>query len=397
MATQHRPVVIVTDGMRRKSLSAIRSLGKSGFCVHVFGDTWLTVGFWSRFTRRRVIVPDAKDDSAAFGGLLFQHLRDIRTVTPDAPRPVLIPMDDESLRYVVENSKTLEAYADFIVPTPAQLAVCADKAATMALAARLNIPHPRTESADSGPSLIAGIRRMSGEFVVKPIHGAGSRGVRYNPTFAANEAEAYLNTYGPALVQERVPPEGQAIGVSVLFDRDGKCLARFCHKRLSQFPNSGGPSTDRIGIADDSLLNMSLRMLQKIEWRGIAMVEWKIDPRNSTPMLMEINPRFWGSLELAVRSGVDFPVLYAHAAAGHSEVAPEPVLGRRCRWLIPGDVLRWLKACKSERESFAVFCSGLPFVAEEWDSRDLPGFIACIVCQGLAVVLLPKYRKLLHR
>src|SRR5208282_3865177 len=158
--------------MRRKSLSAIRSLGKSGFCVHVFGDTWLTVGFWSRFTRRRVIVPDAKDDSAAFGGLLFQHLRDIRTVTPDAPRPVLIPMDDESLRYVVENSKTLEAYADFIVPTPAQLAVCADKAATMALAARLNIPHPRTESADSGPSLIAGIRRMSGEFVVKPIHGA---------------------------------------------------------------------------------------------------------------------------------------------------------------------------------------------------------------------------------
>lgn len=46
------------------------------------------------------------------------------------------------------------------------------------------------------------------------------------------------------------------------------------------------------------------------------MVEWKVDLRDGRPKLMEINPRFWGSLELAVRSGVNFPSLYADADRG---------------------------------------------------------------------------------
>jgi len=394
---QYRPVVVVTDGMWRKSLSAIRSLGKAGFCTHVFGDSWLTVGFWSRFTGHRLVAPDAKDDVAGFASALLRHLREIEAKTPSGPRPVLIPMEEESLRYVVDNSDALRAHADFLAPSPAAFSTCADKATTLALAARLQIPHPKTECADCADSLAAAVKRMRGDFVVKPVHGSGSRGVRYSPAFTASEAEAYLRAFGPALVQERVPREGDAIGVSLLFGRDGECLAHFCHKRLREFPNGGGPSTDRIGVADERLLKMSLQLLQEIQWQGVAMVEWKIDPRTGEPMLMEINPRFWGSLELAVRSGVDFPLLYARAAAGCATPAPAPALGLRCRWLIPGDILRWLTSDRAERESFATFCKGLPFSAEEWDGRDFPGFVACVVCQALAVALLPKYRKMLRR
>jgi len=328
MTNQHRLVAIVTDGMFRKSLSAIRSLGKAGFIVHVFGDGWLTVGFWSRFTARRVLAPDAKDDLAGFGKALVRHLQELQAASPTGMRPVLLPMEDDTFRFVVDNFETLRAYADFIVPDPAAFRTCMDKAATMALAGRLNLPHPRTEVADSVDTLIAAIARMSGsEFVVKPVQGSGSRGVRYNPLFDAAEAAAYLRKFGPVLIQERIPPGGEAVGVSVLFGRDGKCLAQFCHKRLRQFPNTGGPSTDRVGIADRMLLDMSLELLRAIAWKGVAMVEWKMDPRSGRPQLMEINPRFWGSLELAVRSGVDFPALYARAAAGQVEAPPEPVLG----------------------------------------------------------------------
>src|SRR5208282_5396120 len=89
-----RPIAIVTDGMWRKSLSAIRSLGKSGFCVHVFGDSRLTVGFWSRFTARRIISPDAKDDLLGFETTLQRHLLELQVGEPDSPRPVLIPMEE---------------------------------------------------------------------------------------------------------------------------------------------------------------------------------------------------------------------------------------------------------------------------------------------------------------
>jgi predicted ATP-grasp superfamily ATP-dependent carboligase len=397
MTNAHRPIAIVTDGMWRKSLSAIRSLGKAGFRVHVLGDNLATVGFWSRFTAQRVLAPDAKDDAAGFGAALVQHLRGIQTAAPTAPRPVLLPMEEDSLSYVARNTKTLGAYVDAIVPEPDALEKCTDKAATMALAARLNIPHPRTEAVDSADALIAALGRHSGtELIVKPARGSGSRGVRYRPSFRMDEALTYMRMFGPVVVQERIPPEGDALGVSVLFGRDGRCLAHFCHKRLQQFPNTGGPSTDRMGIANDRVLDMSLRLLTAIQWTGIAMVEWKVDPRSGEPQLIEVNPRFWGSLELAVRSGVDFPALYARAAAGHVEAPPVPISGVRCRWMIPGDTLRWLTAKGTERESLRTFCMGLPRLAEEWDSRDVRGFMACIVCQALGL-LRPKYRKMLTR
>lgn len=383
--------------MWRKSLSAIRALGKAGFDVQVFGDSWLTVGFWSRFTARRVLVPDAKDDAAGFGAALMQHLQELQAASPPGTRPVLLPMEDETLRYVVSNTEALGAHADFIVPDQDAFKIGSDKGATMALAARLDLPHPRTEVADSPAALIAAVGRMRGaEFIVKPAKGSGSRGVRYSPSFTAADALLCISAFGTVLIQERIPPEGEALGVSVLFGRDGRCLAHFCHKRLHQFPNTGGPSTDRIGITDSRLLDMSLRLLTAIDWKGIAMVEWKVDPRTGEPQLVEINPRFWGSLELAVRSGVDFPVLYARAAAGHGQVSPPPVVGVRCRWMIPGDILRWLTATGKDRESLWTFCTGLPRSAEEWDGRDVRGFLSSIACQALGA-LRPKYRNMLRR
>jgi predicted ATP-grasp superfamily ATP-dependent carboligase len=390
-------VAIVTDGMWRKCLSAIRALGKAGFRVDVLGDSWLTVGFWSRFTHQRVLSPDAKENETEFGKVLTAHLQSLAATMPAGVRPVLFPMEEDTLRYVVNQRETLRRYADFLVPEADALEVCANKGATMALAARVGVPHPRTEVAESASDLLKLTADFAGgEFVVKPLRGLGSHGVRYNPSFDAKTAEPYWQSYGPALVQDRVPPQGAGLGVSLLFGRDGACLAHFCHRRLQQYPNSGGPSSDRVGINDPALLEKSLTLMRALNWKGVAMVEWKLDPRDGTPKLMEINPRFWGSLELAVRSGVDFPLLYAQAAAGQPTTYPQPIDAVRCRWLVPGDILRWITARPAAREPLTTFLRGLPRQAEEWDPQDLRGALACVVCQGLAV-LQPKYWKFLTR
>ncbi|MGA8234458.1 MAG: ATP-grasp domain-containing protein, partial [Candidatus Acidiferrales bacterium] len=326
-------VAILTDGMMRKCLSAIRALGKAGFRVHVLGDGWLTVGFWSHFTRKRVLVPEAKENAAGYGQVLLAHLQSVTATMPAGARPVLLPMEEDTLRYVVSEREALGVYADFLVPEPDALEVCLNKGATMALAARLGVPHPRTEIAETAADLLKIAGDFAGcEFVVKPLRGLGASGVRYNPSFDSKTAEAYWQSYGAALVQDRIPPEGDGIGVSLLFGADGACLAHFSHKRLQQYPNSGGPSTDRVGINDPELLEKSLTLMRALKWKGVAMVEWKVDPRDGTARLMEINPRFWGSLELAIRSGVNFPVLYAQAAAGQPTVRSQSADAVRCRW-----------------------------------------------------------------
>ena len=81
-------VAILTDGMMRKCLSAIRALGKAGFRVHVLGDSWLTVGFWSHFTQERLLVPEAKENSDGYGKVLVAHLRSLAaTKCRPAPGP----------------------------------------------------------------------------------------------------------------------------------------------------------------------------------------------------------------------------------------------------------------------------------------------------------------------
>jgi predicted ATP-grasp superfamily ATP-dependent carboligase len=74
-------------------------------------------------------------------------------------------------------------------------------------------------------------------------------------------------------------------------------------------------------------------VLRDFKWNGVAMVEYKLDAYSGVPYLMEINGRFWGSLQLAIDAGVDFPNLLVQLALG---ATPDSVttykIGVRSRW-----------------------------------------------------------------
>jgi predicted ATP-grasp superfamily ATP-dependent carboligase len=57
-------------------------------------------------------------------------------------------------------------------------------------------------------------------------------------------------------------------------------------------------------------------LLGQFDWQGVAMVEFKVEANTGTPYLLEVNGRFWGSLQLAIDAGVDFPALLVDAATG---------------------------------------------------------------------------------
>lgn len=392
----HKIEAIVTDGLWRKSLSAIRSLGKAGFEVTVMGDTLFTTGFWSRFCSKRVTAPLASRDADGFGAALLKDLESSRAAGRAAP--VILPMEDPSLLWVTRNRARLEGLARLLLPSEEALEIASDKGRTLRVARELGLPCPETHEPASAGEFASHCARWEKEgrsFAVKPRTGTGSAGVKYSGADA--DWKAHWDKYGAMLLQERIPAHGHGQGVSLLMRADGECVAAFAHERLQQYPNSGGPSTDRHGIYAPELVARSIALLKKLGWRGIAMVEWKIDPRDGVAKLMEINPRFWGSLELAVRSGVDFPALYARAAMGE-RVAPvlDYRAGVRCRWMIPGEVLRYVTQMRSEREGLLGFLRGLPGSAEEWDWRDLRGTLAVVACTA-ALALNPRYWKYVRR
>jgi predicted ATP-grasp superfamily ATP-dependent carboligase len=93
------------------------------------------------------------------------------------------------------------------------------------------------------------------------------------------------------------------------------------------------------------LRELSSRLLRHIGAHGIAMVEFRIDSRTGEPYLMEINGRFWGSLQLAVDAGVNFPLLLVNQTLGKPIVPLRYQENVILRWWL-GDLIRMLRVLK---------------------------------------------------
>ena len=181
--------------------------------------------------------------------------------------------------------------------------------------------------------------------VIKPRISSGSFGIVY-----VRKREDFLSCYQSVherypfpLIQEWIPDGGGTFGMAALFDEASNIKAAFVHEKLRMYPVQGGPSTLREGVEHPQIMKLGLSLFKSLNWVGVGMVEFKVDPRDGIPKLMELNPRFWGSLQLAIVSGVDFPYLMLRMAR---EESFEPVLhytvGKRCRWLLLGDILHFL-------------------------------------------------------
>jgi predicted ATP-grasp superfamily ATP-dependent carboligase len=205
---------------------------------------------------------------------------------------------------------------------PAQW-IGASAADLRALAAR-SLPSPLVlKPSRSVVQAAGGVRKL------RVCHVADAAGLRR----AADEfpAEAY-----PVLVQQRIV--GPGIGIFLLL-WNGQLRAQFAHRRIREKPPSGGVSVYSESVAaDPELVAQSRRLLDAFSWNGVAMVEYKRDAASGIPYLMEINGRFWGSLQLAVDAGVDFPSLLLDCSSGAPATPPPPYrMGQRLRWFW-GDV-----------------------------------------------------------
>jgi biotin carboxylase len=244
-------------------------------------------------------------------------------------------MDDPECDILAQRNVRNQFDSTILLPSPDSYQIARDKFLTQQFAKKIGVPAPESflvKDIDSAES----VSRMIGfPFVVKPMKSSGSRGLRYiRDSSQLDWVPPLLHQYGTMLVQEYVPST-ESIGASFLFN-DGEVRASFVHRRLLEFPESGGPSIIRESIIHPEAENLGRLLLENLKWHGIAMVEFRIDSRTGHPTLMEINPRFWGSLPLAISSGVDFPRLlcdmYEYGDVARTDSYS---IGTRCVNLLP--------------------------------------------------------------
>jgi len=325
--------VLVTCGEQRSALAITRSLGRAGFEVIVAASRVPSLAGASRHASAELPVPDPIARPEAFAAALESQAGRLE------PR-LLIPVTEAALLAALPIAPRIPA-TTIPFPDADSFAAVSDKTRVFEAARAEGIAVPREVIVGGPPdSARSGWGDLSFPVVAKPARSVAGTGPdrrkhavvhAADPTELAAALAAMPPAAFPAHIQERIL--GPGIGVFLL-SWGGRPLAAFSHRRIREKPPSGGVSVYRESIAPDpDLVDRSRRLLARFGWEGVAMVEYKVDAATGEAYLMEINGRFWGSLELAIASGVDFPLLLARASLGD---VVDPVtdyrVGVRSRW-----------------------------------------------------------------
>jgi glycosyltransferase involved in cell wall biosynthesis/predicted ATP-grasp superfamily ATP-dependent carboligase len=342
--------VLVLDAETRTALAVVRSLGRAGYRTIAASSNSAALAKSSRYCGPKLDCPDPNLEPKQFVEWLISACGIWRPA-------MILPLTDVTVTLCSQIAERLEGAA---LPLPSYQAIlqASNKQQLIARALQLGIASPKTvEIVGTGDERIEELRTFPYPAVLKPsvtaAATAGSQsfvkiGVSYPQNFV--EVQQVITRARQTgiecsfLLQEKI--SGAGVGVFALCE-NGRALVTCAHRRLLEKPPSGGVSVLSESIPlNEAPVDQATRLLADLNWDGAAMVEFKLRD-SGEPVLMEINPRFWGSLQLVIDSGCDLPTLLtglvtADRSSGQQERQIEEIRqaseqyrpGKRLRWLL---------------------------------------------------------------
>ena len=295
--------VLVCGDDPRMTLSIARSLGRHGVIVDIACTRYGTAVRQSRYVNEIHLVPRPQAPDRAWSSALARLLQ-LRQFD------LCLPAGEDVACVLHHEYQRMSAAGRWWMHDPERFPILVDKVQMLDIAHEAELPLPQSGQARTRAEVLAFAERVPGLIVIKPAQSvdrsnSGKAFVRIAQEHenAADVADPLLASAGAVVLQEYVP--GYGVGVEFLAC-DGKILTAFQHRRLHE--TSGQGSTYRIGEdVDDRLGHATSRLVSTLGYTGVGMCEFRVDPSTGRFIFVELNPRFWGSLPLAVASGADFP------------------------------------------------------------------------------------------
>jgi predicted ATP-grasp superfamily ATP-dependent carboligase len=317
----------IVPGGEHTALSVVRSLGKKKISSTVISENPHAMAFSSKYCTRRFV----SDSSLT----IFSEL------TKD---DLVMPILEDQMLSLARNRNKFQCTMAF--PEYTVLEKAADKSTVLECARELEIPCPETFFLKNPQKDSAEVESLKENLhfpaVIKPFRGHGGEGVSF-----INSVDPLIGTYaetvrkfGPVMIQEKIPyNERYSVAVIMNFDQEIRisCVLR----ELRYYPVDSGPATFVETIKRPDLVAYAQEILESLDFHGIAELDFINDARRNIPLLMEINPRFWGSLQGAISAGVDFPYqLYTLFKEGDIDKKDDYKTGVRTRNVIFNDYRR---------------------------------------------------------
>jgi predicted ATP-grasp superfamily ATP-dependent carboligase len=339
--------VLVPNGASKAVVASLRSLTRRGDYCELASESRRRRGR-SVYVRNVRWLPSAGRGSEQFVLSLLELFR-------ARPYDVLLPFTTDG---VYALSKHADAFPPdgpaFAVPPIESFLAVHDKERLTTLCERLGIPLPRSFVADEDhlADIASEIRYPA---VVKARQSVGGgHGVQFARSRAelerayrevtATRSLSVVEDFESPLVQEYLPgPVYDVCAVAL----EGKVVNLMIMCRVLMLPVAGGITAVGVTTRDPELETLARTLLEELSWHGPAELEFKHDPADGRYKLLEVNPRFWGTVDFAIRVGMDFPGMVRDYLLG------EPVrgglrypLGVRYRYLFPRAVLAYIQLAR---------------------------------------------------
>ncbi len=354
--------ILVLDGRSLAALAIARSFGEKGFEVHCGEEFSLNITSFSKYIRKTWIYPSPESQPDRF-------IEEIKRLTDKEKFDMIIPVRDAATLLIAKYADALSKITNVYVADSNLIETFQDKGKTIKIARRCGVPHPQTLfPEDDGLTDI--ISNLKPPYLIRARISSGSRGiacVRNHEEFGQCY-EAIKKDYGEPIIQEYIQKQSYCTAC-VLLDHDSEEVASFTYERVKEYPISGGPTVVGVSCDNPRVKAYALQLLQGVGWKGVAEVEFIID-KNGTPKLLEVNPRYWMPLQLAIHAGVDFPYLQHQLATGNKVNRINSYsIGKKYRWIFPNELL-WLLESPGKMHNI----------------KDLLGFFSGGECDGILSV-----------
>jgi predicted ATP-grasp superfamily ATP-dependent carboligase len=330
--------ILVLDGDHKNALAIVRHLGKTKqYLIDVVSYSKASVAFFSKYAHQKFIIHNPKKDPDKYIADLIGLLQQNTYLT-------LLPVSYISYQLCAAHKDEILQYTHLTIAQVEHINIASSKIETYQLAEKIGIPYPRMQVIQS----VDEIEEVETNYpcVIKAPFELGKNMVEY----AADKDElvdkykklCLKNNFGSQLpiIQKYIQGEGAGF---FAFYKNGECKNYFIHRRIREYPVSGGASTCAESFYDESILQNGKKILDYLKWEGVAMVEFKKDNSTGIYNLMEINAKFWGSLDLALLAGINFPQMLIDDALGMEIERNDFNRKLRFQWILNGDLFHILE------------------------------------------------------
>lgn len=355
--TEKAPVLI-TNGWVRTSYNIVESLGRKGIPVHVVDSSKYAMCRFSKWTKSFHLVPDFYREPKSY-------VQNIAIIIKRLGIKVVIPVLEDIIN-LAEYEYLLPRDIKFIHPELSSLKLANDKWEVISLCKSLGIPAAESYAPSSFDDVNIIAEKVEYPVVIKTRKSNSGKGV-----FIVRDRNSLVEQFFDVVCRFSLRPEkypiiqeylgNEIIGVCMLYYK-GMFIAATAEAYLRcKETNRFGTSVYRISIQVPEVIDQCRVVADYLSWNGVIQFDLIADKKTGRYKIIEINPRFWGGLNLSIASGVDFPyLLYELAVSGKTSfINKVNKVGTAAHWVL-GELLGILNLIKSNNS----FTYKLSYLAE---------------------------------